>query len=120
MPVTANAGISVELADGDGITTTASTSSFHYVGYTQFEAGNLSSYIPTGASAVTRAADGVTFTGYTSNPFAILSAPESTGSYACNKYASQAAAISGVASPNQWVKSVKVWPVGTPSASQSC
>ena len=91
------------------------------VDFVQNEAGSKwSSPIAVGASAVTRAAESLVYSGYASNPFAILSAPESTGSFACNKYADQATANAAVAAANQWIKSVKIWPVGTPSGSQTC
>lgn len=91
------------------------------VDFVQNETGSeWSSPIAVGAAAVTRAAETLTFSGYASNPFAILSAPESTGSYACNKYADQATANAAIAAANQWIKSVKIWPVGTPLAQQGC
>ena len=60
----ANSGLSIELADGDNVMNVASTSSYHYAGFAQFEVGSsASSYTPTGAAAVTRAAETVQLTG---------------------------------------------------------
>ena len=91
------------------------------VDFVQNETGSeWSSPIAVAAAAVTRAPESLVFSGYASNPYAILSAPESTGSFACNKYANQAAANAAIAAANQWVKTIKIWPVGTPSGSQTC
>lgn len=97
-------------------TTQAGTESFDLFGANVVLSAYPMSYILSTSAAATRSADSFQVSGYASSPASVLMASESSRVFSCVNYASVTAMNTALSTFVGWVRSIKIWPVGSNGA----